>query len=70
MHNEELHDQYTSSNIIWLIKSRWMRWVGLVAYIGKKEMCTGFWLGNLDERDHLVDLGVGGKMMSSWMLEK
>jgi len=36
MRNVELHDQYTSSNIIWVIKSRWMRWVGHVAYIGEK----------------------------------
>jgi hypothetical protein len=26
LHNEELHDLYSSANIIRIIKSRWMRW--------------------------------------------
>jgi hypothetical protein len=33
--NEELHNLYTSPNIIWVIKSRRMSWVGHVAYVGK-----------------------------------
>jgi hypothetical protein len=35
LHNEELHNLYTSANIIWVIKSRRMRWVGHVAYSGE-----------------------------------
>ena len=31
MHNEELNDQYSSPNIVWVIKSRRMRWAGHVA---------------------------------------
>jgi hypothetical protein len=31
LHNEELHNLYASSNIIWMIKSRRMRWEGHVA---------------------------------------
>jgi len=31
LHNEELNDLYSSSNIVWVIKSRRMRWVGHVA---------------------------------------
>jgi hypothetical protein len=30
---EELHNLYSSTNIIRMIKSRWMRWVGHVAHI-------------------------------------
>jgi hypothetical protein len=30
LHNEELHDLYTSPSIIRIIKSRRMRWVGHV----------------------------------------
>jgi hypothetical protein len=28
--------------------------------VGEKVMHTGFWLGTLKERDHFVDIGVGG----------
>jgi hypothetical protein len=31
LHNEELHDLYSSPNIIRIIKARRMRWVGYVA---------------------------------------
>jgi len=34
-HNEELHNLYAASNIIKVIKSRIMRWVGHVARIGQ-----------------------------------
>jgi hypothetical protein len=33
LHNEELHDLYSSPTIVWVIKSRRMRWVGHVARI-------------------------------------
>jgi hypothetical protein len=31
LHNEELHALYSSSNIIWVIKSRRVSWIGHVA---------------------------------------
>jgi hypothetical protein len=45
IHNEELHDLYTSSTIVRVIKSRRMRWAGHVARMGRGEACTGFWWG-------------------------
>jgi len=33
LHDEELHNLYSSPNIIWLIKSRRMRWAGHVAHM-------------------------------------
>jgi hypothetical protein len=36
LHNEELHDLYSSPSIIRIIKSRRMRWGGHVARLGKK----------------------------------
>jgi hypothetical protein len=36
LHNEELHDLYSSPRIIRIIKSRRMRWAGHVARIGEK----------------------------------
>jgi hypothetical protein len=36
LHNEELHDLYSSPRIIRIIKSRKMRWAGHVARMGEK----------------------------------
>jgi hypothetical protein len=36
LHNEELHNLYSSTSIIRMIKSRRMRWAGCVAQIGEK----------------------------------
>jgi len=34
------------------------------------EVHTGFWLGNLRERDHLEDLGVDGRIILRWIFRK
>jgi hypothetical protein len=36
LHNEELNDLYSSPNIVWMIKSRRMRWAGHVARMGEE----------------------------------
>ena len=36
LHNEELNDLYSSPNIVWVIKSRRMRWAGYVACMGEE----------------------------------
>jgi hypothetical protein len=35
LHNDELHDLYSSPNIVKMIKSRRMRWAGHVARMGE-----------------------------------
>jgi len=52
LHNDELNDLYSSSNIVRVIKSRRMRWAVHVSRMGRVEVYTGFWCGNLRERDH------------------
>jgi hypothetical protein len=42
LHTEELHDLYSSPTIVWLIKSRRIRWTGHVAFMGRGEVCIGF----------------------------
>jgi hypothetical protein len=37
LHNEELHDLYSSPSIIRIIKSRRIRWAGHVARMGEKK---------------------------------
>jgi len=36
LHNKELNDLYYSPNIMWVIKSRRMRWTGHVARMGEE----------------------------------
>jgi hypothetical protein len=35
LHNEKLHDLYSSPTIVWVIKSRKIRWAGHVTQIGE-----------------------------------
>jgi hypothetical protein len=67
-HNEELHNLYTSSNIIRVIKSRRMRWAKDVARMGIWKTRTIFSIEKLKGRDQLEDLGVDGKIILEWIL--
>jgi hypothetical protein len=46
LHNEELNDLYSSPNIIRVIKSRIMRWVGHVARMGESRGVYRILVGN------------------------
>jgi hypothetical protein len=70
LHNEELNDLYSSPNIIRVIKSRRQRWVWHVARMGKREVHTGFWCGDLRECDHLGDPGGDGSIILKWIFNK
>jgi len=50
-----------------VIKSRRMRWVWNVARMVREEAYTGFWWGNLMERDHLGDPGLDGRIIFRWV---
>jgi hypothetical protein len=47
LHNEERNELRTSSNVIGVIKFRRMKCVGQVAQMGRGEVHTEFWWGNL-----------------------
>jgi hypothetical protein len=45
LHNDELHDLYSSPNIVRVIKSRKMRWAGHVARMGEGRGAYRFLVG-------------------------
>ena len=65
VHNEELNDLYSSSNIVQAIKSRRIRWAGHVVRMGERRGVYRVWWGDLRDRDHLGDPGVDGRIMLS-----
>jgi hypothetical protein len=52
LHNEELHNLYSSPNIIRMIKSRRMRWAGHVARMREKRNAYRILVGKPEEREH------------------
>jgi hypothetical protein len=60
LHNEELHNLYSSPSIIRIIKSRRMRWAGQVIRMGEKRSAYRVLWESQKERDHLEDHDVGG----------
>ena len=67
LNSEEFNDLYSSPKIIRMIKSRRMRWAGLVARMAEKKEV---WWGNLRERDQWEDLGVDGNIILRWIFKK
>jgi hypothetical protein len=52
LHNEELHNLYSSPSIIRIINSMMMWWAGHVARIGEKRNVYRLLVGKPAERDH------------------
>jgi len=67
LHNEELNDLYSSSNIVRVIKSRRMRWAGHVARMGGERGVYRVWVGKLEGKRPLGDLGVDGWIILGWI---
>jgi hypothetical protein len=70
LHNEKLHDLYSSPNIVRVIKSRTMGCAGHVAWMGRREACIELWWENLKGRDHWGDPGVDGRIILGWIFRK
>jgi hypothetical protein len=52
LHDVELHNLYSSPNIIRMSKSRTMRWVGHVTRMGEKRNSYRILVGKAEGRDH------------------
>jgi hypothetical protein len=52
LHNDDLHNLYSSPSVIRMIKSRRMRWAGHVVRIWIRGMHIGYRWENQKERDH------------------
>jgi hypothetical protein len=70
LHNEGIHNLYTTPNVIRVIKSKRVRWVGTVQRMGEVGNACKISRGNLKVRHHMGDLGVDGRIILKWILKK
>jgi hypothetical protein len=57
LHNEELHDLYSSPSIIRIIKAKRMRWAGHVSRMGEKRNAYRLLVGKPEGRRPLGRVG-------------
>jgi hypothetical protein len=69
LHNEELHNFYSSPSIIRTIKSRRMRWARHVARMKRRGMHVGCLWKSQKGRYHWEDKAIGGWAISKWILK-
>jgi hypothetical protein len=68
LHNDELHNLYSSPNIVRAIKSRRMRWAGHVVCTGEGRGVYRVLVERPKGKRPLEDLGVGGRITLRWTL--
>jgi hypothetical protein len=68
LHNDELHDLYSSPNIVRVIKSKRMRRAGLVARMVEGRGAFRVLVGRPEGKRPLRRLGVGGRITLRWTL--
>jgi hypothetical protein len=68
LHNDELHNLYSSPNIVRVIKSRRMRWAGHMARMGEGRGVYRVFVGRPEDKRPLGNLYVGGKITLIWTL--
>jgi hypothetical protein len=68
LHNEELHELYSSPGIGRIIKSRRMRWTRHVARMGENSNAYGILVRKPRDIDHWEDQDVGVWITLTWIL--
>ena len=69
LYNEKLHDLYSLPNIIWVYKSRRIRWPWHVAHKGERRGGYSGLVGKPEIRDHLQDLGIDGRILLKFIFK-
>jgi hypothetical protein len=70
LHNGELHNLFSSPDIIRQIKPRTMRWAGHVACMGEgKKLYRGL-VRSPKETDNMKDRGIDGSIGLEWILQR
>jgi hypothetical protein len=65
---KKLHnDLYCSPNIIQMMKSRKMRWAGLVVRMEERSGVHSVLVGKPEGKNHLEDPGVDGRIILKWI---
>jgi hypothetical protein len=70
LHNEELQSLYASPNIISVIKSRRMRWVGHVACMEGMRNAYKMFIGKPEGKRPLKELDIDGRITLEWIFWK
>jgi len=70
LYNEELNDLYCSPNIVRVIKSRRMRWVGHVARMGEGRGVYRVLVGKPEGKRPLGRPGADGRIILRWIFRK
>jgi hypothetical protein len=69
LHNEELHDIYSSNNAV-MTKPRTVRWAGYVAGVGEKRHANTQFRRKPEGRKCLEDISVNVEILLKWILRK
>jgi hypothetical protein len=67
LHNKEIYDLYFPPNVMWVIKSRRIRWTERVVRMGDRIRVYSVWVGKPEERNYSDDLGIDDKIILRWM---
>jgi hypothetical protein len=70
LYNDKLNDLYSLPNIVRVVKSRRMRWVGHVERMGEERGVHRYCWVSLRERDHWGDQVVDGRIILRWIFRK
>jgi hypothetical protein len=70
LHYEELNDLYSLPNIVRVVKSRRMEWVGHVALMGEDRGVHRVLVGKPEGKSHWGDQDVDGRIILRWVFRK